>query len=185
MRGKIQGATLCIEMQKMIGILDSSFWSVSSRINLEAYAYDFFTRPLVCPPSVEQEIFPGASKLVYPHQQRFRVAVQDGRIATVADPVPVYHRFGPGEAAAIQLALDYHSKGQDAILLINDFRPYTEAVAHLKLRVMSVPDLAFFLAAAGTRTKEAALNDLTQLASGNTTSPRLIKYVEERIRKLP
>lgn len=172
-------------MRQETGILDSSFWSVASRINLETYAYDLFTRPLICPYSVEQEIFPGASKLVYPHQQRFRVAVQDGRIATVADPVPVYHRFGPGEAAAIQLALDYQGSGQDAILLINDFRPYIEAVAQLKLRVMSVPDVAFFLAAAGIRTKVAALNDLTQLASANTTSLRLIKYMEEKIRKLP
>lgn len=172
-------------MKQVVGILDSSFWSVASRINLEAFAYDLFTRPLICPYSVEQEIFPNTSKLVYPHQQRFRVAVEDARIAIVADPVAVFHRFGPGEAAAIQLALDYQSSGRDAILLINDFRPYTEAVDKLKLKVMSVPELVFFLAAAGIRTKAAALTHLAELTSANTTSPRLIKLVEDLIRKLP
>lgn len=174
-------ATIRSTMKQVVGVLDSSFWSLASHLNLETYIFDLFARPIICPRSVREELDPSTSSmsLVYPHQQRFRVAIQDQRINVVEDPDPPYPKYGRGEAAAIQLAISYRERGEDALLLINDYRPYTEAAQVLGLVVLSVPELPVVLVYAGLRTPSAALADLLQMK--DHTSDHLIAHARKMI----
>lgn len=112
-------------------------------VGADAYLTDLFAIPMWVPDAVVQEVEaanPSAPRRVYLRQQRLREALRHGDIV-VRNPTRPYERYGPGEAACIGLAIETGCE-----LLINDYRPYRDALTRLGLNVMSVADFIAILA---------------------------------------
>lgn len=159
-------------------MVDTSFWSAAVATGVDAYLTDLFAVPLWMPQAVVDEVMapnPLAPSRVYLRQQRLRAALRHGEMV-VRDPVTPYWRFGRGEAACLGLA---HEVG--CYLLINDHRPYIEAINVLRLNVLSVPDVIAILASRGTVAIGTALAWLDLLR--DTVSDALVDTVAEMLRE--
>ncbi len=77
--------------------------------------------------------------------------------------------FGSGERAALDVALEH----QDWMLLMDDQRPFHEAV-RLGMKVLCTPVLVVAFFGDGTLTARQALLTLARLASLQTLSPNLL-----------
>ena len=115
-------------------------------------------------PAVGAELAPQ-----FPSGQEFWQQVRAGALVEVTPAAEPVREFGPGERAAINLALEH----PDWILLLDDQRPFQEA-SRLGLRVLCTPVLAVALFSDGTIDAEQALLLLARLAALQTVSPHLI-----------
>ncbi len=159
-------------------VIDASFWSAAVALGADAYLADLFAIPMWMPGAVVGEIEapnPSAPRRIYLRQQRLREALRHGDIV-VREPVRPHERFGPGEAACIGLALETGCE-----LLINDYRPYGEALTRLGLDVLSVADFIAILAGRGTVAQNTALTWLDQLR--DTVSDALVEPIIEMLKQ--
>lgn len=161
----------------VVAVVDTSFWSAAVHVGVDAYLPIFFDRPLLAPTAVirevEREGRPDNPRL-REDQQRFRVAMEDGRIAR-RDPTQPYRLFGPGEAACLGLAIEL-----GAVLLVNEAAAYREA-GRLGLRAVTVPEMVVRLAQRGHISKRRAHAMLDVLAE--TTSDAIIEQARRAVDK--
>jgi predicted nucleic acid-binding protein len=87
--------------------------------------------------------------------------------------------FGLGERAALNLALEH----QDWVLLMDDRRPFLEAV-RLGLQVLCTPMLIVQLYTEGTVERREALEALARLAALQTVSPTLSAAAIAQLRRV-
>lgn len=147
-------------------------------LGADAYLTDLFAVPMWMPDAVIQEIEapnPSAPRRVYLRQQRLREALRHGDVV-VRNPTRPHERYGSGEAACIGLALETGCE-----LLINDYRPYAEALTRLGLDVLSVADFIAILAGRGTVGENTALAWLDQLR--DTVSDALVEPIIEILKQ--
>jgi predicted nucleic acid-binding protein len=147
---------------KQNATLDSSFWINAVAGGLLDYLLDDFVLSLA--PAVEQEL-PASS----PSGARLRRLIQEQSITVVAPTVHVLDRFGPGERAAIALAMQH----RDWTLLLDDLRPFRAAV-EMGLSPVSTPAYAAILYERRVLDEVAVLTVLARLAARGTVSPQLL-----------
>ncbi len=105
--------------------------------------------------------------------------VRNGRIAVDEPHSMLVERYGPGERAAMNLALE----NPDWLLLIDDVRPFRAAEA-LGLSPVSSPAYIASLVQRGVVNREAALVRLGRLAARSTISSQLIELALGRIAEI-
>lgn len=142
-----------------MGVLETSFWTAAYKAEAAPNALDFYT--IVVPRPVELEIlrrdadFP---RREYPEQALFRHLRSQMRDPPDDAPPPL-PRFGPGEAAAIPLALHL-----GATLLINDYRA-AQYAGTLGIRFATVPGFVVRLYRYGVVSRTAARHKLERIAT--------------------
>lgn len=149
-------------MVKQSATLDSSFWIHAAVSNVIGHLLDDFE--LYVPSAVASELtedYPSGARL-HSLIKEARVRVQDAKSAT-------FDSFGPGERAAINLALE----NSGWVLLMDDLRPF-RAAEELGLAPISSPVYAASLYERGRLDEQAALTVLARLTARSTVSPRLI-----------
>ncbi len=107
----------------------------------------------------------------FPSGRAFWERVRAGELAEAVVGTEVVREFGPGERAAINLALEHRDEGW--VLLLDDQRPFREA-AERGLRVVCSPVLVVALHAEGRLDAQRALASLARLAALGTVSPHLL-----------
>ncbi len=114
---------------------------------------------------------PVASELSerFPSGQEFWRLVRAGQLEEISPRGHQVREFGPGERAAINLALEH----PDWVLLLDDRRPFEEAV-RLGLPVLCSPVLAVGLFSDGHLDAGTVLQTLARLAALQTVSPHLL-----------
>ncbi len=158
-----------------LATVDTSFWSAAVAVGVDAYLYGLFASPLYMPEAVIAEVMaphPAVPSRIYPRQVRLKLAMEDGRVLQ-RDPARPYWRFGKGEAASIGLALE-----TGCYLLMNDLRPYREAIG-IGLSVLCLPDIVAILATRNVVAARTALNWLDALR--DTVGTALIDAVVDVI----
>ena len=105
----------------------------------------------------------------FPSGRAFWGRVRAGQVAEAASAAPAVQELGPGERAAIDLALEH----RDWLLLLDDQRPFRDA-ADRGLRVICSPVLAVALFTDGRIGALDALTILARLAALGTVSPHLL-----------
>lgn len=163
-------------MKKQNASLETSFWTIGTRIGVIPYLFEFF-EVYYCHP-VEEEIVntdPSATPLIYPQAMLFNVFKEDGRLYH-AEPKKPLGLFGKGEAGTIALA---YEQGWD--LLINDYWPLVHAQG-LGIRCISVPHFVVMLYEAKRISKKATLGYLNRLTP--VTSPALLAEARAVVEKL-
>ena len=141
---------------------DSSFWINAHRSGLLPHVLDRYR--LWYTPEVAAEL--SAS---FPSGQEFWRLVEEGVLLEAAPQREQVQEFGPGERAAMNLALER----PDWILLLDDQRPFQEATRR-GLRVLCSPVLAVALFSEGVLDAREVLVILARLASLQTVSPHLL-----------
>ncbi len=149
-------------MVKQNATFDSSFWINAHRSGLLPNILARFD--LRCPGTVARELRP-----TFPSGQAFWDLASQGAITEVDARESHVKEFGPGERAAIDIAYE----NRDWILLLDDQRPFQEAV-RLGLRVLCTPVLAVSLFDEGSLTAYEVLCILGRLAASQTVSPHLL-----------
>ena len=96
--------------------------------------------------------------------------VREGVLTEVRPVAEVVRTFGPGERAAMDLALEH----PDWILLVDDRRPLIEA-QRLGIKTVCTPVLVVDLLERGRLTRRGAVEALARLAALRTVSPPLIE----------
>jgi len=141
---------------------DSSFWIHATVSNvIEQLLEDF---ELYVAQAVAEELSEEYRSGAWLHGliREGRVRVRDAGAATL-------DRFGPGERAAINLAIE----NPDWVLLMDDLRPF-RAAEELGLSPVSSPVYAASLYKRGVLDEQAVLNVLARLSARSTVSPQLI-----------
>ena len=152
-----------IQRVKHSATLDSSFWINAHRSGLLAHVLARYA--LHYTPEVAAELSPS-----FPSGREFwRLAHVGDLVETAASPHGDVQEFGSGERSAINLALQ---RG-DWVLLLDDYRPFQEAVRR-GLRVVCSPVLAVMLFHGGRLDARAVLESLARLAALQTVSPHLL-----------
>jgi predicted nucleic acid-binding protein len=141
---------------------DSSFWINAHRCGLLPYVLERYE--LHYPSAVAAEMQPS-----FPSGQEFWRLAQSGTLTEMSAAQSQVQEFGPGERAAIDLALEH----PDWVLLMDDHRPLQHA-ASLGLRVVCTPALAIALYGEGALSAQEALLVLARLAALQTVSPSLL-----------
>ena len=147
---------------KHTATLDTSFWVNVQRVGLLPYVQRRF---LLCyAPDVAAEM----SHTLASGREFWRLA-RGGLLTQVAAQMDGVKDLGPGERAAINLALEH----PDWILLIDDQKPYQHAVQR-GLRVLCSPVLVAALFSEGALDAARAMLALGRLAALQTVSPHLL-----------
>ncbi len=149
-------------MVKQNATLDSSFWihATAGRF-VEQLLEDF---DVSVPPAVAEELTED-----YPSGARLHGLVREARVRVVAAESATLERFGPGERAAINLAIE----NPGWVLLMDDLRPF-RAAEELGLAPVSSAVYAASLYRRGVLDEGEVLAVLARLAARSTLSPRLI-----------
>ncbi len=147
---------------KQNATFDSSFWINADRAGLLPHVLSTYT--LYYAPQVAAELDP-----LFPSGREFQRQMRAGAIREVTPAGGPMQEFGPGERAAINVALEH----RDWLLLLDDQRPFQAAMS-LGLRVLCTPVLAVGLFTAGELDARQALVSLARLAALQTVSPHLI-----------
>ncbi len=147
---------------KQNATFDSSFWINAQRAGLLPYVLAAYA--LHYPPAVAAELDPR-----FPVGQEFERQVRAGELQEVTPRAEPIQDFGPGERAAINVALER----RDWILLLDDQRPFQQA-ARLELRVVCTPVLVVALYRDDQMEAGQALTALARLAALQTVSPHLL-----------
>lgn len=105
----------------------------------------------------------------FPSGREFWKLAREEALFEVVPELSQVTEFGPGERAAINLALEH----RDWLLLIDDRRPFLEAV-RLGLRVLCTPVLVVQLYTEGRLDPRQTLEALARLAGMQTVSPALL-----------
>lgn len=150
------------DIVKQNATFDSSFWVNAHRSGLLPHLLARFE--LRCPSSVAQELRPS-----FESGRVFWDLAHQGAITEISAQESHVKEFGPGERAAIDVVLE----NREWILLIDDHRPFQEAV-RLGLRVLCTPVLVASLFDEGSLTAREALFVLGRLAAAQTVSPHLL-----------
>ena len=147
---------------KQNATLDSSFWihAVVGFI-VEHVLEDF---DLLVAQAVGDELTED-----YPSGARLHSLIHEGRVRVLDPASPTLERFGPGERAAINLAIENRSW----ILLMDDLRPF-RAAEDLGLAPVSSPVYASSLYRRGLLDERSVLTALARLSARSTVSPQLI-----------
>lgn len=148
---------------KQNATLDSSFWINAHRSGLLAYVLERFT--LHYAPAVAAEL-----REEFAAGRRFWVLVREGGLIETYPSYDAVMAFGPGERAAINLALEH----RDWVLLIDDRRPLMEAQRR-GLTTLCTPVLVATLFDEGRLGAQESLRALAELAAMQTVSPALIE----------
>jgi predicted nucleic acid-binding protein len=147
---------------KQNATLDSSFWIHAVAGGVVAHLLDDFE--LHVAPEVSLELTEA-----YPSGAHLQQVIRDGRIRVSTPKSLRFDRFGPGERAAISLALE----NPEWTLLIDDLRPF-RAAEELDLAPVSSPVYATSLFERGVLDLRAILDALARLSARSTVSPQLI-----------
>jgi hypothetical protein len=147
---------------KQFATFDTSFWINAHRVGLLPHVIDLYT--LRYAPSVGSELSPS-----FPSGLEFWRMVGGGVLLEIAPERDAIREFGPGERAAISLAMEH----RDWTLLIDDQRPFQAAV-QMGLRVICTPVLAIALFDQRRLSAEETLVALARLAAMQTVSPQLL-----------
>ena len=105
----------------------------------------------------------------YPSGDQLQNLIRRGLVRVEAPTAMPLRLFGPGERAAINLALEH----PDWALLIDDLRPF-RAAEGMGLRPISTPVYAASLFERDILDETAVLGVLARLAARSTVSPHLI-----------
>ena len=105
----------------------------------------------------------------FPRGREFWKRVREEALFEATPEVGQVTEFGPGERAAINLALEH----RDWLLLIDDRRPFLEAV-RLGLRALCTPVLVSQLYTEGSLDAGKTLEALARLTVLQTMSPALL-----------
>ena len=147
---------------KQNATFDGSFWVNAHRSGLLPHILARFD--LRFPATVAGEL-----RSTFPSGQVFRDLAGQGAITELNARESHVKEFGPGERAAIDVACE----NRDWILLLDDHRPFQEAV-RLGLRMLCTPVLVVSLFDEGSLTAREALFVLGRLAASQTVSPHLL-----------
>jgi predicted nucleic acid-binding protein len=143
--------------------IDSSFWINAHRSNLLMYAMRSFEIYFV--PQVAAEM-----SRIFPSGQEFWRSVDDGLLQPRTPSIEQVTEFGPGERAAMNLALE----NPEWLLLIDDHRPLRRAES-LGIRATCTPALVVHWYGVGEISLQNAIEGLARLAALQTLSPELIR----------
>lgn len=149
-------------MVKQNATLDSSFWIHAVAARLVDHLLEDFD--LSVTPAVREEL-----PETYPSGARLQILVRERAVRVQAPASTVLERFGPGERAAINLAMEH----RDWTLLMDDVRPF-RAAEELGLAPVSSPAYTASLCRRGVLNRRAALTALARLSARSTVSPELI-----------
>ena len=144
----------------------------ANRCEVAANLLDLFR--LVVPQAVVNEIEtrdPAFPLREYPYATLFRHLRHHMDVVPAAESPPPLNVFGPGEAAALALALD-----RGYLVLVNERRAASHA-ANLGLRVITIPAVIVRLHLGGVISRQAAHRKLT-LAAQVTTPAHVAKARE-------
>lgn len=141
---------------------DSSFWINAHRSGLLPYVLDRFR--LHYTPAVGFEL-----REEFSSGREFWRLAREGVLVEASPELEGVTGFGPGERAAINLALEH----RDWVLLMDDRRPFLEA-ERLGLRVLCTPVLVVDLCMEEKLDARQALEVLGRLAALQTVSPDLL-----------
>lgn len=147
---------------KQNATLDSSFWINAHRSGLVVCVTERFR--LHYTPAVGAEL-----REEFRSGREFWRLVREGVLPEVIPQLNEVKDFGPGERAAINVALEH----RDWILLMDDRRPFLEAERR-RLKVLCTPALVVDLYTVGKLDAARALRVLARLAAMQTVSPDLI-----------
>lgn len=147
---------------KQSATLDSSFWINAHRAGLIPAVLERFS--IQCAPAVAAEL-----RENFPSGREFWRLVREGVLSVTTPRFGVVTEFGPGERAAMNLALGH----PDWVLLIDDRRPLLEA-QRLGVRTICTPALVGALFDERRLDMDGALQALARLAALQTVSPVLI-----------
>jgi predicted nucleic acid-binding protein len=158
---------------KQNATLDSSFWVNAHRSGLLPSVLARFD--LRYSSVVASELRPS-----FPSGEAFWDLVGQGTIAEANARESHVTEFGPGERAAIDVAYE----NSDWVLLLDDHRPFQEAV-RLGLRVLCTPVFTVALYAEGSLTAYDTLLILGRLAVLQTVSPHLLAMALAQLGRMP
>lgn len=148
---------------KQNATLDSSFWINAHRCGLLLHVLARFALHYASGVGTElSEDFAAG--------REFWRLVREGAASEAIPSTDLVKAFGPGERAAMNLALEH----PDWILLVDDRRPLLEA-QRLGLKTLCTPVLIVELCVEGRLDVRAAPRFLARLASRQTVSPPLIE----------
>lgn len=147
---------------KQNATLDSSFWIHAAVSGVIEYLLEDFD--LAVPQAVADELTED-----YPSGARLHRYIREGRIGVQDPHSAAIDRFGPGERAAINLAIEK----RDWVLLMDDWRPF-RAAEELGLAPVSSPVYAAALYRRRVLDERTVLNVLARLSARSTVSPQLI-----------
>lgn len=148
---------------KQNATLDSSFWINAHRSGLLPHVLQRFS--LSYAPAVAAELSRN-----FASGREFWRLVEGGVLAEAIPRVVEVTAFGPGERAAMNLAIEH----RDWILLVDDRRPLLEAQS-LGLRTLCTPVLVVDLFDKGQWDLPEAVQCLARLAAMQTVSPALLE----------
>ena len=147
---------------KQNATFDASFWIAFHRAGLLDLLLERYR--LTYAPAVVAEL-----REELPSGRAFWERARAGELVEAAPRVEAVRDFGPGERAAIDLALEH----PEWVLLLDDQRPFRFAAAR-GLRVICSPVLVVALYEEGRLDAGDALGALVRLAALGTVSPHLI-----------
>ena len=147
---------------KQSATLDASFWINAVAGGLLDFVLDDFVVSIA--PAVEREL-----PETYPSGARLHRLIEEGHIALIVPTRVVLERFGPGERAAISVAMEH----REWTLLLDDLRPF-RAAGELGLTPVSTPAYAASLYERRVLDEVEVLLILARLAARGTVSPQLI-----------
>lgn len=149
-------------MVKQNATPDSSFWihaTVSDVIEHLLEDFDLFVAQ-----AVAQELHED-----FPSGARLHSLIREGRVRLQDPGQATLDRFGPGERAAINLAIE----NPEWVLLMDDLRPF-RAAEELGPSPVSSPVYAASLYKRSVLDESGVLNVLARLSARSTVSPQLI-----------
>jgi len=149
-------------MKKHTATLDTSFWVNVQRVGLLPHVQSRYR--LCYAPDVAGEMSTSSAS----GREFWRLA-RGGFLTEVVAEHDQVTEFGPGERAAINLALEH----PDWILLLDDQKPYQEAVQR-GLRVLCSSVLVAAMFSEGALDATRAMIVLARLATLQTVSPHLL-----------
>ena len=147
---------------KQNATFDASFWIHFHRAGLLQLLFERYR--LHYAPAVAGELREG-----FPSGRAFWERVRSGELVETAPRLDAVREFGPGERAAINLALEH----PEWVLLLDDQRPFRVA-AERGLRVICSPVLVVAHYEEDRLEARGALGALARLAALGTVSPHLI-----------
>ena len=156
---------------KQSATLDTSFWINAHRAGLTPHVLSRYT--LYYAPEVAAELSPR-----FPSGQEFWRRARRGILKQVAAQQDHVQAFGPGERAAINVAIEHPGW----LLLLDDQRPYQETMQR-GLPVLCSPVLTAALFSEGTLNARDTLLTLARLATLQTVSPLLLAAALSHVAK--
>jgi predicted nucleic acid-binding protein len=154
---------------KQNATLDSSFWIHSVVSGLVERLLDDFEIHVTS--AVAKELIED-----YPSGALLQNRIREGEIHLTDPAIAEITRFGPGERAAINLAIE----NEGWILLIDDRRPF-QAAEELGLSPVASPVYAASLYRRGVLDERVVLAVLARLSARSTVSPQLIELALTQI----